>query len=197
MAGVLVGLGLAFGVAPGTVPGFVAAVALITVGRRPDLRATISLALLALALGLGALRWSTVDLQDLIGIQEVLGPSLLVGPQIAAAGVVLSAVAALAVLSVWAATPPEPILSLPGPAGVWSTRVWTLLETWAPAAGVTSVFFRPAQAGLVALAPLALAAIALSSALLLRRSKPMYSWAVLASTVAMMVVAAALLVETG
>ncbi len=192
----MVALGLALGIAPGTVPAFIGGVSLITVGRRVELRTSASLVLLALALGIGALRWSTVDLQQLFGIQEVLGPSLLVGPELPAAATGLAAFASIAALMVWCSPPLEPLVLLPGEMGVWSTRVWAWLETWAPAAGIASVFFRPAQPGLAPLSPLALAVVALGAGLLLRRAKPVYSWAVLAAALTSMVVASALLVET-
>jgi len=189
-------LGLALGVVPGTVPAFIGGVSLITLGRRADLRTTASLAILAIALGIGALRWSTVDLQKLFGIQEVLGPSVLVGPQLPATATGLAAAAALAALMVWRVPSLEPLLVLPGGLGVWSTRIWTWLETWAPAAGITSVFFRPAQPGLAPLSPLVLTGVVLGAAILLRRARPVYSWAVLAAALAAMIVASALLVET-
>ena len=88
----------------------VGGLALVTLGRAVTVKAPEdaalagALAVLAGAVGVGALRWGAVDLGDLRGIQGVLGPTLLVGPPAAATACWIAALGAIAALAAWLAT---------------------------------------------------------------------------------------------
>lgn len=137
VAGIVIAAGYLTGLTPGPLVSVIGALALVTFGRllaaeRPDaLRNAAALAIVAAALGVGALRWGTVDLAELRGVQAVLGPSLLVGPVRAAIACGLAAVAAVLALGVWI-DDPRPVSRadyvLAGiEAALWSLTVVTVL----------------------------------------------------------------------
>ena len=109
VAGLVVALGYLLGVVRGPIVAVVGGFALVTLGRcaaathSEDLHLGGSLALLAGALGVGALRWGALDLGDLRGAQAVLGPTLLVGPAAVAAACWFAAGASLVALAAWLA----------------------------------------------------------------------------------------------
>lgn len=90
VAGSIIAFAYLLGLVPGPLVSVVGGLALVTLGRAwllPEIgarRAGLSLAVLAGALGVGALRWGTLDLPELRGVQAVLGPTVLVGPEAAA-----------------------------------------------------------------------------------------------------------------
>ena len=146
-AGTIVALGYLLGLVRGPVMAVVGGLALVTLGRcvsaRPpdDLVLAGSLAVLAGAVGVGALRWGVVDLGDLRGIQAVLGPTVLVGPATAAAACWIAAGGAVAALAAWLATTYEADARGPGPRrlvlGLWA------LEAVVGGLAVVSVFWGP------------------------------------------------------
>jgi hypothetical protein len=109
-AGTIVALGYLFGFVRGPVMAVIGGLALVTFARclsaPPPEDAVLAgcLAVLAGAVGVGALRWGVVDLGELRGIQGVLGPTVLVGPAGAAAACWIAAAGAVAALATWLAT---------------------------------------------------------------------------------------------
>ena len=144
-AGVVITLGYLLGIVAGPVVAVVGGLALITYGRSllltriPASIAGAAVAVLAGALGVGALRWEALELAELRGVQAVLGPTLLVGPTQSAVATSIAAGAALLALAVW--------LSSPWPTGRFGL-VWGALEAIAAALAITTVFFDPAESGL-------------------------------------------------
>ena len=134
-------MGYLLGLVHGPVVAVVGGLALITFGRNLLLEhhaAALSgaaLAVMAAALGIAALRWGALDLDELRGVQAVLGPTLLVGPVQAAWATSIAAVAGFAGLVVWTARP-------------WpSTRAlfaWWSLEAALGSLALISLFFEPA-----------------------------------------------------
>lgn len=193
-AGLVVALGYLLGFVRGPVMAVIGGLALVTLGRCVSLRApddaalAASLAVLAGALGVGALRWGAVELGDLRGIQAVLGPTVLVGPGAAAAACWVAAGGALGALAVWLATARSSDLLSPAPARL-ALGLW-LLEAVVGAFAIVSVFWGPSIprgsfGGDAALAFLrwlvlvgAVAAAAVASALFLA-ARPRWRWAAL------------------
>ena len=144
-AGIVIALGYLTGLTPGPLVSVIGALALVTYGRllaapRPDaVRNGIALAIVAAALGIGALRWGTLDLGELRGVQSVLGPSLLVGPNEAAIACGAATVAALLALGVW--------LGDPRPAGR-AGFAWAAVEAVVWSLAVVTVLFNPARSAL-------------------------------------------------
>lgn len=145
VAGLVITLGYLSGFVGGPVVAVVGGLALITYGRSllltriPASIAGAAIAVLAGALGVGALRWEALDLAELRGVQAVLGPTVLIGPTQSAVATAIAAGGALLALAVW--------LSSPWP----STRlglVWSGLEAIAAALAITTVFFDPAHVAL-------------------------------------------------
>lgn len=141
-AGIVIALGYLLGFLSGQIVAVVGGLALITYGRSLLLTRVstgisgAAVAVIAGALGVGALRWETLELAELRGVQAVLGPTLLVGPAQTAAAAAVAAVAALVALAVW--------LSAPWP----TTRtgfVWSGLEVVVAALAIVTVFFDPAH----------------------------------------------------
>ncbi|HEV2757184.1 MAG TPA: hypothetical protein VG318_15570 [Actinomycetota bacterium] len=143
-AGTIVALGYLLGLVRGPVMAVVGGLALVTLARclaapvPDDAALAAALAVLAGAVGVGALRWGVVDLGDLRGIQGVLGPTLLVGPAGAAAACWVATVGAVAALAAWLATaraadgdPARPVVA------VWA------VEALAGSLLVVSVFWGP------------------------------------------------------
>ena len=144
-AGLVITLGYLLGVVAGPLVAVVGGLALITYGRSllltriPASIAGAAVAVLAGALGVGALRWEALELAELRGVQAVLGPTLLVGPTQSAVATSIAAGAALLALAVW--------LSSPWPVHRFGL-VWGALEAIAAALAITTVFFDPAESGL-------------------------------------------------
>lgn len=144
-AGLVITLGYLLGMVPGPVVAVVGGLALITYGRSllltriPASLAGGAVAVVAGALGVGALRWETLELAELRGVQAVLGPTLLVGPTQSAVATSIAAGAALLALAVW--------LSSPWPASRFGL-IWGALEAIAAALAIATVFFDPAESGL-------------------------------------------------
>lgn len=196
VAGAIAGLGLIAGLSPGAIPALVGAIAMITVARSGDPRSIAGLIVIGCALGVGGLRWTTLDLGSIYGIQEVLGPAVAVGPPLAGAAAATVVVAALLALVVWSAAPPAALLALPGVPGIWLERAWTWVETAVPLAAITSVFLRLPEPAVAVVAPLLLAPVVSGAGSRLRRVKTGVLWGVLTGAGALLVVAAALALES-
>lgn len=144
-AGLVIALGYLLGVVAGPVVAVVGGLALITYGRSllltriPASIAGAAVAVLAGAMGVGALRWEALELAELRGVQAVLGPTLLVGPTQSAVATSIAAGAALLALAVW--------LSAPWPSNRFGL-IWAGLEAIVGALAITTVFFDPAESGL-------------------------------------------------
>jgi hypothetical protein len=133
------------GLTPGPLVSVIGALALVTFGRllaaeRPDaLRNATALAIVAAALGVGALRWGTLDLAELRGVQAVLGPSILVGPEAAAIACGMAAAAAVMALGVWI-DDPRPVGRIGYVLSGIEAALWSL--------AVVTVLFDPARSSL-------------------------------------------------
>ncbi|MDQ3940307.1 MAG: hypothetical protein M3238_03035, partial [Actinomycetota bacterium] len=143
-AGAVIVAGYLTGLVPGPIVAVVGGLALITFGRVvfvdriSSAVAAAALAVIAGALGIGALRWGTLELAGLVGAQSVLGPTVLVGPTAAAVAAGVALVAALGALGVWlTAMPPESRAE-------W---VWSGLEAVLVAVTIMMVFAVPATGG--------------------------------------------------
>jgi hypothetical protein len=145
---VVIALGYLFGLVGGPIVAVVGGLALITYGRcllvdrATGIAAGAALAIVAGALGVGALRWGSLDLADLRGVQSVLGPTLLVGPDRAAAASAVAAGAALLALAVWMSSFADGISLRSRKAILWLTE--GAIATLA----VVTVFFDPAESAL-------------------------------------------------
>ncbi len=141
----MIALGYLLGITPGPLVSVVGGLALVTFGRAlvldelPALRSSAALAVIAGSLGVGALRWGTLELTELRGVQSVLGPTLLVGPPVVALACALAAAGALIALSSWVV---DPLPSGRGP------LAWASVEGVAAALAVVTVFFDPARSAL-------------------------------------------------
>lgn len=201
VAGVVVAFGYLLGVVPGPVIAVVGGLALMTFGRvllleRWDaVRTGASLAVIAGALGVGALRWETLDLSSMRGAQSVLGASVLVDPDVAAGGSWAAVGAAALALGVWGGA------RLPGRG---AAAVWRLIESVGAALAVTTVFWGPklvigssrfwSDLGLWALGVGVLAGVGAALGWLLRRSGGWARWVTLALSGAAVIGAAAAVV---
>jgi hypothetical protein len=143
-AGTILAAGLVAGLVPGPVIAIVGALALVTFGRSlvaPREEAVLdaaALALVAASLLAGALRWGTLDLDEIRGAQTVLGPTVLLGPRGAAVAAWLAAGAGVLALAEWEAFPGGKL----GP-GLF----WWVTETLLGALALVSVFWGPEIAG--------------------------------------------------
>lgn len=141
VAGGLIAAGYLMGLLPGPVVAVVGGLALITfgrallVGRLEGSQAGAALAIAAGALGVGALRWGTLDLVELRSIQSVLGPTVLVGPDVAAAAAIVAMAGAALAVAVWLVVP-QPPRRLRPPVGV-------TLEAGLAALAIVTVFVDP------------------------------------------------------
>lgn len=146
-AGTIVALGYLLGFVRGPVIAVVGGLALVTLARcvsaptPEDAVLAACLAVLAGAVGVGALRWGVVDLGDLRGIQAVLGPTLLVGPAGAAAACWVATGGAVAALAAWLGTA-RLIDSGTGATPRPVTAVWAL-EALVGSFLIVSVFWGP------------------------------------------------------
>ena len=140
--GVVIAAGYLLGIVPGPLVSVIGAFALVTfaralvIDRDRALRSGLSLAVIAAALGVGALRWGTLELAELRGVQSVLGPSILVGPIQAAIACGAAAVAAVLALSSWLREPE---------ARGFLERLWMGAEAGLWALAILTVFFVPAR----------------------------------------------------
>jgi len=102
--------------------------------RRDVLVGAGTLAVIVGAIGVGGLRWNTLDLAAIRGAQAVLGPGVAVGPGAAALGLTLAGAGALVAGAAWAVP------------ATWATpaRWWWLAEAAFVSAAVTTVFWWPA-----------------------------------------------------
>ena len=141
-AGIVFALGYLLGLVPGPLVAVVGGLALVTfgrsllLGRTPATYAALSIAVVAAALGVGALRWASLSLDDLRGAQAVLGPTLSVGPERAAVASWLALGAAVLALGVWSGL---------GPRSDRADRVWLSLEGLVAALAVVTVFADPVR----------------------------------------------------
>ena len=144
VAGFVLVLGYVSGLVPGAVVSLVGGLALITFGRALLLDrhgtsiAATALAIAAGALGVAALRWGTLTIEELVGVQSVLGPTVLVGPESAALATGVALAATIAAVAVWST---EPLVS-ERPA-----RLWSRAEGILAIAGAVLVFAAPAAGG--------------------------------------------------
>jgi hypothetical protein len=195
-AGLVVALGYLLGLVPGPLVAAVGGLALITFGRAllvdraGELRSGISLALIAGAVGVAALRWGTLQLGEVRGVQAVLGPTLMVEPSGAAAACWLAAGGAVLALGVW--------LSTVRGDGRIGLALWGL-EGVAGALAIVSVFWGPAlgtdvgpELGIWVLATVAALLPALGLALFLPRKRAGLTWLVLMVAAIAVAVGAAL-----
>ena len=144
VAGAVLVAGYVSGLVPGAVVSLVGGLALITFGRALmlDRSATAvsgaSLAVIAGALGIAALRWGSLSLGDIVGAQSVLGPSVAVGPVEAAVSSIVALVAAVVALAAWATEP----------AGTdRPSRMWSRVEVVLGVIAAVLVFAAPGSGG--------------------------------------------------
>jgi hypothetical protein len=138
-------LGFLLGLVPGPVVALVGGFALMTFGRalgvpgHGSLRIAAALAVIAGAVGVGALRWGSLDLAEIRGVQSVLGPTLLIGPEAAAVACSLAGTGGLVALAAWLLEPRS--LSR-------ATLIWGLAEAAIVALALVTIFFDPARSSL-------------------------------------------------
>lgn len=106
--------------------------------RRGTSVAGAALAIAAGALGVAALRWGTLSLEELVGAQSVLGPTIFVGPETMAAAACVALVSALIAVGVWS-TEPETTEK--------QARAWSRVEAFLAIASAVVVFAAPASGG--------------------------------------------------
>lgn len=141
-AGVVFAAGYLSGYVDGPLAAVVGGLALITFGRslllerRAAAVAALSLAVVAAALGIGALRWSTLDLGEIRGVQAVLGPTILVAPDRLALGTSLAAGASLLALALWTAL---------GPRMDRADLLWLAAEAFVGSLAIVTAFFAPVR----------------------------------------------------
>jgi hypothetical protein len=195
-AGLVVALGYLLGFVPGPLVAAVGGLALITFGRAllvdrvGELRSGASLALIAGAVGVAAIRWGTLQLGEVRGVQAVLGPSVLVEPIGAAIACWLAAGGAVLALGVWLSTVRgEDRVEL----GLWG------LEGLAGALAIVTVFWGPALGTIVGavlgiwiLATVAALVPAFFLALFLPRVRARFTWLALAVATSAIAAGAAL-----
>jgi hypothetical protein len=204
VAGGVITAGYLVGLLPGPVVAVVGGLALITfgrallVGRLEGGQVGAALAIAAGALGVGALRWGTLDLGELRAIQSVLGPTVLVGPDAAAAATTIAMIGAALAVAVWLLVPQPPRRLRPS--------VGVSLEAGLAALAIVTVFVDPVErpldlsesgeaaivvatwVGATALATLVVLVLALA----LSRLGAMWRWGALAVSGLAVVVGAAL-----
>lgn len=108
-AGGVIALGFLLGFVDGSLLGVLSGLALITFGRgllAPRASRPLAVAAwvgFALATGVVAARWGSLQLDDIRGAQAVLGPAVLVGPARAAGASLVASAGALLTAAAWAA----------------------------------------------------------------------------------------------
>jgi hypothetical protein len=143
VAGGVITAGYLVGLLPGPIVAVVGGLGLITfgrtllVGRLEGSQAGAALAIAAGALGVGALRWGTLDLGELRAVQSVLGPTILVGPDAAAAATTTAMIGAAVALAVWLLVPQPPRRVRPS--------VGNALEAGLFALAIVTVFVDPVE----------------------------------------------------
>jgi hypothetical protein len=200
----VIALGYILGLGAGPLVAVVGGLALITLGRAviveraEEALAGAALAVIALALSTGAVRWGTTGLTDVRGAQAVLGPTVLLEPTQSAAACWVAAGAGVIALGVW---------TLAGPrARGRPALAWAAIEVLIAALALTSVFWGPALVpagaqdfapvlGGWALAVIATALPATGLALLLPRIKR--RWTMAAISVAALAATGALVAAAG
>ena len=208
VAGTVIALGYLTGLVRGPLVVVVGALGLITFGnalllnRRDAAAAAAALAVVAGALGIGALRWQTLDLQRLRGAQAVLGPSIWVGPPEAAIACGIGLAACVVALAVWL------LLPIGRPRLYW---VWMGVELVIASLAAVTVFADPAYSALggagagAALIAFALWAVVVAvvgaltfclSYFVFRRSREAWSWGALATAGASLIAGGALVATT-
>jgi len=142
VAGSIIAFAYLLGLVPGPLVSVVGGLALVTFGRAlllPEAsarRSVLSLAVLAGALGVGALRWGTLDLPELRGVQSVLGPTILIGPEAAAIACGLALGGGLVGLGAWLLEPR---------AVTRGDYIWAGLEVALGSLALVTVFVDPAR----------------------------------------------------
>ena len=137
-------IGYLTGLVPGAVVSIVGGLALMTFGRALLLdrvsgaMSGAALAVAAGALGVGALRWGTLEIEGIVGAQSVLGPTVLVAPTAAAAASGAAFAAGVMALGVWSSEPHFESRR---------DRAWGLLEVILAIVAVIVAFAVPATGG--------------------------------------------------
>ena len=137
-------IGYLSGLVPGAVVSIVGGLALMTFGRALLLDRVsgavsgAALAVAAGALGVGALRWGTLEIEGIIGAQSVLGPTVLVAPTAAAAASSAAMAAGVLALGVWSS---EPLFEVRG------AKAWGVFEVILAVLAVIVAFAVPATGG--------------------------------------------------
>jgi hypothetical protein len=194
-AGAVVALGYLLGFVAGPLVPVIGGLALITFGhgllldRSSRTFSAAGLAIVAGAVGIGALRWGAIGLDAIRGAQQVLGPTVLVGPGTAAAATGIAAASAVIGLAAWMSSP-DPRALLPRAGWAAEVAIGALAVVW--------IFWGDAQgsggglarwAGAVAVVTV----VAVGGALLTARLGPRWRWAVAGLAGTGVVVAAAML----
>jgi hypothetical protein len=143
VAGGVITAGYLLGLLPGPIVAVVGGLGLITfgrtllVGRLEGGQAGAALAVAASALGVGALRWGTLDIGELRAVQSVLGPTILVGPDAAAAASIIAMTGAAVSVAVWLLVPQPPRRLRPSAAAA--------VEAGLAALAIVTVFADPVE----------------------------------------------------
>jgi hypothetical protein len=141
-AGAVIALGYLLGFVAGPLVPVIGGLALMTFGhgllldRASRTFAAVGLAIIAGAVGIGALRWGAMGLDDIRGAQQALGPTVLVGPTEAAAASWIAAGAAVLGLAIWIS---------PSELRDWPARVGWVLEAAVGSLIVVWIFWGNAQ----------------------------------------------------
>ena len=195
------------GLTPGSLPFVIGGLALVTFGRTLEAPrhsdipvAALAVGIVAVALGLGALRWGSLDLDDLRGAQAVLGPTLLVGPGAALAASCLAAGAALVALAAW--------FDVRRIGNRWELA-WSIFETAVATFALATVFWGPRivagddaadfakDAGLWAAVVVCGAGIVFGLAWLIRPRSVLVRWLLLAVAATAILAGAGLVLASG
>lgn len=202
VAGVILAAGYLLGLVQGPVIAVVGGLALIAFGRAVFLDRAwaavtgVAIAVLAGALGVGALRWDAIELRALRGAQAVLGPTVLVGP------VRVSAAAWLGLAAVVIAG----VVLLSAPVGTGRTALAArIIEGLVIGLAAATVFWGPAipdgldfgelvpKVGVWVLATLAIAAPVVGLSFVAAKAPTPLRWALLGLAAALAVTGAVLL----
>jgi hypothetical protein len=140
VAGAVVAVAYLIGYVDGPVVVVIGGLGLMTLGRglltdrADEALAGGALAVMAAALGVGALRWGTLSLSEMRSAQAVLGPTVMVGPDQAALAACLGSAAFVIALSAW--------LASVGRRNVWG-YIGAALEASVAGLAVVTVFWGP------------------------------------------------------
>jgi hypothetical protein len=201
-AGGVIALGYLLGFVAGPLVPVIGGLALMTFGhglvldRQSRTFAAAGLAIVAGAVGIGALRWGAMGLDAIRGAQQVLGPTVLVGPTQAATASWMAATAAVLGLAVWIA-PSFPQTVTERVAWVLEAAIGSLAVVWifwggahdAASGSATSATALMQWAAAVGAACL----VAVGVALVMGRLGPRWRWAIPALAGAGVVGAASLI----